>query len=192
MLTGGDDIQPQLYRPNLSKKLRGTVSSPDRTRDLVELLLVREAVRQHKPLLAICRGQQLLNVAFGGTLITDIPTECPRALNHQRFDRKNAPVHSINLAPDSQLARVLGRSTVRVNSTHHQAVARIGTGLRATAFSDDGLIEALESNLSEIAWSSFVLAVQFHPERLWPKYPEFLAIFETFIHACFGGSNKGL
>jgi putative glutamine amidotransferase len=82
----------------------------------------------------------------------------------------------------------LGQSKIGVNSTHHQAVGRLAKGLRATAFSEDGLIEAMEPNPTEIAWSTFVLAVQFHPERLWPKYPKFLAIFKAFIGACLGAS----
>src|SRR5213075_1532434 len=83
----GDDVQPKLYAKDLTPQLERTVSPADAARDLWELLLIREVFRQRKPLLAICRGQQILNVALGGTLIVDIPTQVPRALNHRRLDR---------------------------------------------------------------------------------------------------------
>src|SRR5580765_37838 len=93
MLTGGDDVQPKLYVNGLPPRLGQTVSPADPARDLWELLLIREVFSRRKPMLAICRGQQILNVALGGTLIIDIPRQVPRALNHRRLDRKNKIVH---------------------------------------------------------------------------------------------------
>src|SRR5262249_14873602 len=103
MLTGGDDIQPKLYAKDLPQRLERTVSPADGVSDLWELLLIREVFRQRKPLLAICRGQQILNVAMGGTLIVDIRTQLPRALNHRCLDRKDKIVHKVALTPGSIL-----------------------------------------------------------------------------------------
>ena len=90
MLTGGDDVQTELYAPKLNGKLKKTVSETEPDRDLFELMLVDEAFRQQKPLFAICRGHQLVNIAFGGTLVVDIASQIPGAIDHRRLDRKNA------------------------------------------------------------------------------------------------------
>jgi putative glutamine amidotransferase len=184
MLTGGDDVQPKLYANALPPRLERTVSPADATRDLWELLLIREVFRQHKPLLAICRGQQILNVALGGTLIVDIPTQMPRALNHGRLDRKDKIVHKVALTPGSILNKITGKQTLGVNSSHHQAVGRLGGSLCVTAVSPDGVVEGLE--LAEAARQRlpWLVAVQFHPERLFEKHEVFLALFRSFIRAC--------
>jgi putative glutamine amidotransferase len=184
LLSGGDDIKPELYRARLAPALRRTLSPPDPERDLVELWLIREVFRQRKPLLAICRGHQLLNVAFGGDLIVDITRERPSAVNHRRLDRKDRFVHDIALAPGSVLADAFGRGVARVNSTHHQAVARPAPGLRATAVSRDGLVEAMELAGPNAGALPFLVSVQFHPERLIHRGIEFLRLFETFVQAC--------
>src|SRR5438128_1685674 len=125
LLTGGDDVQTELYAPKVPQKLKKTVMQADPARDFTELALIQEIFRQQKPLLAICRGQQILNVAFGGDLIVDIPTQKPEALRHKRYDAKSRPVHEIALAPDSLLAELLGKQNIGVNSTHHQAVDNV-------------------------------------------------------------------
>ena len=103
MLTGGDDVETSLYRTELSPQLAKTVSPPARERDFFELMLIDEVFRQRKPLLAICRGHQILNVALGGTLIVDIPTQVPNALRHSRGDKKDDIVHEINVQSGSLL-----------------------------------------------------------------------------------------
>src|SRR6266446_3270129 len=129
MLTGGDDVQPSLYSAKLPPAIEKTVHPAAPERDLFELLLIDEALRQRKPLLAICRGQQILNVALGGTLVADIATEVPGALNHARLKQKTQVVHEVNLVVGSLLAELIGNERLGVNSTHHQAVAKIAKPL---------------------------------------------------------------
>ncbi|MBI2948744.1 MAG: gamma-glutamyl-gamma-aminobutyrate hydrolase family protein [Verrucomicrobia bacterium] len=192
LLTGGDDVQPKLYASRLSPRIKKTVSAADPARDLSEMLLIQELFRQRKPLLAICRGHQLLNVAFGGSLIVDIPTQRPKALNHTRTDLKDRIVHDVKLEPDSVLAQVFGRLTLGVNSTHHQAVARVAEPFRATAVSPDGIIEALELDGADRRLLPYLLAVQFHPERLIDRHPEFLGLFRGFTEACASQSKRSV
>ena len=184
LLTGGDDVNPALYRARLPARLRRTVGPTDRPRDLRELLVIAETLRQRKPLLAICRGQQLLNVALGGTLLVDIATQLPQAINHDRSDRKGAVVHEVQLTADSLLAKILGSRKLGVNSSHHQAVDRVAAALRVTGRSADGIVEVLELAAPATGWLPFLLAVQFHPERLVTAHSEHRQIFRRFIAAC--------
>ena len=184
MLTGGDDIQPKLYSKGLPRRLEQTVSPADSTRDLLELLLIREVFQQRKPLLAICRGQQILNVALGGTLIVDIPRQLPRALNHRRLDRKDKIVHKVALTPGSILNKIAGKQTLGVNSSHHQSVGRVSGSLCVTAVSPDGVVEGLELAEPARGRLPWLVAVQFHPERLFEKHDVFLELFRSFIRAC--------
>ena len=184
LLTGGDDINPRLYTNRLSPRLRKTISRTDRERDLCELLLIDEVFRQRKPLLAICRGHQMLNVALGGTLVVDIASQLPGVLNHCRMDKRNKVVHEARLTDDSLLAKITGRQTLGVNSTHHQAVARVAKPLRVTASSADGVVEGMELKPEAARLLPFLMAVQFHPERLVTRYPEHRRIFSSFTLAC--------
>jgi len=185
LLTGGDDIQPGLYREDrLPAPLQKTVNSAAPERDLVELMLVDEVFRQRKPLLAICRGHQLLNVALGGTLIVDIPTEVPSALNHCRTDKKDKIVHEVDVEPGSILAQVSAGRKLGVNSSHHQAVGNIAKPLRSTAVSIDGIVEGLELGSQDRHLLPYLLAVQFHPERLCALHAPHMALFKSFIAAC--------
>ena len=186
LLTGGDDIEPKLYGNGLPRKLRKTVStSPDGgERDLRELMLIDETFRQRKPLLAICRGHQMLNVALGGTLIVDIPSQLPKALKHNRMDHRSDVVHDVRLTPDSLLAKITTKRTLGVNSTHHQAIGRIAEPLQAIAVSGDGVVEGTELKPPARRLIPFLLTVQFHPERLADRYPEHRAIFRAFVKAC--------
>jgi len=153
-------------------------------RDLRELRLSDEVFRQRKPLLAICRGHQLLNVAFGGALIADIRRQLPGALNHQRLDKAGDLVHEVALTPGSLLAKITGQRTLGVNSSHHQAVLRPAEPLVAAARSRDGIVEAMELNSETTRVVPFLLSVQFHPERLTGRYGKHRAIFERFIQVC--------
>ena len=184
LLTGGSDVQPGFYRRSLPPSLKKTVGPPDRERDLLELTLIDEIFRQRKPLLAICRGHQILNVALGGSLIVDIPRQLPKALNHNQPGKKFQGVHAAAVASDSRLARICGKDRIEVNSTHHQAVDCVAKLLKVTALSADGVIEALELNDDLTALLPFLMSVQFHPERLYNNHQEFLNLFSEFIRAC--------
>jgi len=182
MLTGGDDLQPELYTKELSPTLRKTVSEPEPERDLFELMLVEEVFRQRKPLFAICRGHQLVNVAFGGTLVVDIQTQIPGAFNHSCTDRKCSVVHDAELERGSLLAQIVGGKKLGVNSSHHQALAKVAEPFAVTARSSDGVIEAMELKTGA-ASLPFFLAVQFHPERLCERHTGHAKLFKRFVRA---------
>lgn len=188
LLTGGDDVHLRHYcKKNLPLKLKKTVTGVDELRDELELRLIEQVFASRKPLLAICRGLQVLNVALGGTLIVDIPQQVPGALEHRRSDRKNDPVHEIIVTPDSLMARVVGPEDLPVNSSHHQAAGQVAPSLRVTARSADGVVEALELNPAR-AKKQWLLAVQFHPERMCERHPRLLKIFKAFAAA--SGRNR--
>jgi len=186
LLTGGEDVDPRLYGKGLPPRLRGTMTvTPDGgARDWRELVLIDEVFRQHKPLLAICRGHHILNVALGGTLVADIPSQMPRAMNHRRLDQPGEIVHEVRLTSGSFMAKMAGGHRLGVNSTHHQAVARVAAPLRVTALSSDGIIESLELRPGAAKMLPFLLSVQFHPERLVDRYPGHQAIFRALTRAC--------
>ena len=192
LLTGGDDIQPRLYRDKVPAALQRTVgTSPDGgERDLRELILIDEVFRQRKPMLAICRGQQLLNIALGGTLVVDIPTELPGTLNHGRLDKRSDIVHEVQLTRDSLLSKITGKRTLGVNSSHHQAVGRVADMLQVTGTSADGVVESMELKPQKAGLLPFLLAIQFHPERLVDRFPEHRAIFCAFTQACALSQKK--
>jgi len=184
LLTGGNDVQAKLYQACLSPTLEQKMGPVDPERDLLEGLLINEVFRQRKPMMAICRGQQILNVVLGGTLIVDIATQKPGALNHNQPDRKYQPVHQVTLQSDSQLAKICGKITLEVNSTHHQAVDRVAKPLKVTAISADGVIESMELNHEAALLLPYLVSVQFHPERLYDRSADFLNLFRSFIRAC--------
>jgi putative glutamine amidotransferase len=194
LLTGGDDIEPGLYGNGVPERLRRTVHpTPDGgERDLRELLLIDEVFRQRKPLLAICRGHQLVNVALGGTLIVDIAAQVPGALNHRRMDRRGEKVHEVRLTPESLLSKITGQRSLGVNSTHHQAVGRVAEPLQVTAISRDGVVEGMELKPAAARLLPFLLTVQFHPERLVDRYGEHRAIFCAFTQASAPHRDKNL
>jgi putative glutamine amidotransferase len=189
LLTGGDDIQTGLYTLTLAAELQKTVSEPEPDRDLFELMLVEEVFRQGKPLFAICRGHQLVNIAFGGTLIVDIGLQLPGAINHRQLDRKNEVVHDAELTDGSLLANIVAHQKLGVNSSHHQAIGELADPFAVTARSEDGVVEAMELKPG-VANLPFFLAVQFHPERLYARHREHLKLFQHFVRACaLSGKN---
>lgn len=151
LLCGGEDVAPRRYKAKPSPQL-GKVNL---RRDAWEFLLLDEAVKRRLPVLGICRGCQLINVYFGGTLWQDLPSERPSEIAHRSPD-----LHDIRLVAGSRLGRVLGVESMQVNSSHHQAVKDLAPGFRAAAFAPDGVVEAIESETLP------VVGVQFHPEKL--------------------------
>jgi putative glutamine amidotransferase len=184
LLTGGDDVEPSLYTPRIPVHLQETVTTADPARDLFELMLIDEIFRQRKPLLAICRGQQILNVALGGTLLVDIERQRPTAMNHARMDLKNRIVHDVDVQSGSLLAQAVRKTRFGVNSSHHQAVEKVAKPLRAIAASKDGIVEGLELGPAGRHLLPYLLAVQFHPERLFARHEEHLRLFISFTRAC--------
>ncbi len=176
VLSGGEDVAATRYgaRPHPATQ------RPHAGRDDTELALVAAARDAGRPLLAICRGIQLLNVALGGTLVQDLPTERPSTIAHACDDARTTRVHNVTVVQGSRLAAATGDMAIDVNSMHHQAVDRLAPALRATALASDGVIEAAET--TDDWW---VLAVQWHPEELiddaraWDR-----AIFAAFAVAC--------
>lgn len=152
VLTGGEDVHPAAYGEAPHPKLEET----DQARDAVELALFRAARERRLPVLAICRGIQLVNVAMGGTLYQDLPSEHPSPINH--VDPKGR--HTLRIEPASGLHRAIG-DPATVNSRHHQAIKQLARGLRPVAWAEDGVIEGAELANGDGAW---LLAVQWHPE----------------------------
>ncbi len=174
LLTGGEDVDPALYG---EEKLRccGTVS-PDR--DAMELPLCLEALRRRMPVLAICRGLQVLSCALGGTLYQDLAEQYGEELRHPRYDTPGDPVHPVEVRPGTLLASITGAGSLAVNSRHHQAVRQPGKGLRICAVAPDGVIEG-----AEMPEYPFVLGVQWHPESLSDRCPEHQKLFDMFVRA---------
>lgn len=194
LLTGGEDVNPRLYAKRLPPRLRRTVTltPDDGTRDLQEFMLVDEVFRQCKPLLAICRGHQVLNVALGGTLVVDIRRQVPGAMNHQRQDKRSQMVHDVHLTDDAVLAKITGERTLGVNSTHHQAVGRPADMLKVTGRSLDAIAESMQLKPEAAHLLPFLLSVQFHPERLADRHAEHRAIFAAFARSCASNHEKKL
>lgn len=156
VLTGGYDIDPTRYGQEPIEEL-GEVNAD---RDEMEFTALQGAIDRELPVLGICRGHQLLNVHFGGTLYQDIATQIGGAGGHRGSDDWTQHHHTVTVEPGSRLEQCLGVSAFDVNSFHHQAVDRVGTGLRASAHAEDGMIEAIES-----VHAPWILGVQWHPER---------------------------
>lgn len=172
VLTGGSDVDPALY----GEIKRPETDQPDPERDALEAALLKEALHLDLPVLAICRGLQMLNVFEGGTLIQHLrPLE-----RHQRTDGpRDRPAHEVAIEPGTLLAQIAGASIWQVNSRHHQAVARVGGNLRISAIDpEDGTVEALE-----YPGKRFVLSVQWHPEDQALVDPGQLQIFRKFGEA---------
>ena len=194
LLTGGEDVEPKIYGVKLPPRLRRKVkvTADGGARDWRELVLINEVFRQGKPLLAICRGHQVLNVALGGTLLADIASQVPGAANHRRMDKRNEVVHEVRLTDGTILFKITGRTRLGVNSTHHQAVGRVARLLQVIGCSDDGIVESMQLKPEAARLLPFLLSVQFHPERLADRYEEHRAIFSAFTRACRKNREKTL
>lgn len=178
LLTGGGDIDPVFYGEDRHPSLEDAEPG----RDEFEIDLARRAVAADLPLLAICRGAQVLNVAAGGSLVQDIPSGVSAPLAHSIRMPRDAHAHDVRVSTGSRLARALGAAgtpaqSCRVNSRHHQSVARLGAGLVASATAADGIIEGIEK-----PDAAFCIGVQWHPENFC-RTGEFAPLFESFVSA---------
>jgi putative glutamine amidotransferase len=177
-LPGGADIDPASY----GQDPHPLCDKTDRDRDRVELALAKWAIEEKKPVLGVCRGMQLINLAAGGTLYQDLAEQMHGSIKHDYFPfggqnfRRDFLAHEVDVAPGSRLARVFGAGPLRVNSMHHQGVRDIGDALAVTATADDGLIEGLESQ-----GDAYVVGVQWHPEALTDNEEASRKLFEDFV-----------
>jgi putative glutamine amidotransferase len=175
VLTGsGPDIDPRRYGER--KQFSFTVMSRERMDS--ELLLVTEARKRDLPVLGSCGGMQLMNVALGGTLLQDIGKQIAGALPHRMTEPATEMCHPVTVKPESRLHHILGRSSLAVNSSHHQAVKAVPRTLAVSAVAPDGVIEALEDSTQR-----FFLGVQWHPEYLYPRHVAHRALFEALVAA---------
>ena len=174
LLSGGGDVEPQRY----GEEPQPTLDRTSAARDEFEIALVREALARRLPVLAICRGLQVVNVAFGGTLIQDIPSEFG-SIDHTVIGHAVYDGHQpVTVESNSLIARATGATDLMVNSIHHQAVKNLAPGFRAVAWADDGIIEGIEHE--DESWP--LLAVQWHPEYLSSNSDEVShRLFEAFV-----------
>jgi putative glutamine amidotransferase len=175
LISGGNfDIHPSYY----GEKPISALGAIKRERTEFELELIDLALNQDLPVLGICGGAQAINVAVGGSLYQDIATELPNANEHEQAAKRNKGGHPIEIHPGTRLRQIIQKQTLEVNTTHHQAVRKVGKGLRVNATATDGLIEGIESPNHK-----FVLGVQWHPEALADQDPYQRRIFSSFISA---------
>ncbi|MGI6209664.1 MAG: gamma-glutamyl-gamma-aminobutyrate hydrolase family protein [Anaerolineae bacterium] len=181
LLVGGGDVEPSCYGAQRDPKC----GPSDERRDRSEIALVHEALRQGKPLLAICRGIQVLNVALGGTLHQDIPSDFPDSTLTHSDNPRQSVAHTVRVEPASRLAELVGAQEMGVNSMHHQAVKDVAPDLRPVAWAPDGVVEAVE-----MPGHALVLGVQWHPEELVAEHHHARRLFEALAHqslACHKG-----
>ena len=175
LLSGGGDVSPSLYQ----EIDRFPLSNVRTERDAIEIWLAKWAIESNLPLLGICRGEQLLNVALGGTLYQHLPVEFASNLRHDTpdFVKKDFIAHQVTISRGSFLHQILTEDFIDVNSRHHQAVQKLGNGLVVSATANDGLIEAIE-----LPGKIFCVGVQWHPENL-QSMPVHERLFDAFIQA---------
>lgn len=176
LLPGGGDIDPKYW----GAKREEWSEEPNETRDTMEPILLREAMRRNMPVLGICRGIQCMNVFCGGSLYQDVIKEHATAFaGHSDSARNKERVHGVTLKEGSWLAETLGVAHVGVNSMHHQAVHRVAPGFAVTAVSDDGLVEGIEYQ-----GEGFCVGIQWYPEHMAPELEEQRRIFSGFVREC--------
>lgn len=176
LLPGGADVDPAIYGQQPHPATYGVDAQRDRT----ELTLARWTIADDRPLFGICRGHQVFNVALGGSLVQDIPSQIATPLTHNQPDEepRSNRLHEVSVDPTSRLARILRTTRIMVNSLHHQAVERPAPGVHVTAHAPDGIVEALE-----LPDRRFALSVQWHPEDLADDDAAMAALFEAFVDA---------
>ena len=169
ILIGGGDIHPSYFNESPIEQL-GEVDS---LRDVYDMALIRLATRRNIPMFGICRGEQLINVAFGGTLYQDLPTQHPSSVNHRQKESGTTPTHPISIIKESKLAEITGQEVLQVNTFHHQAIRELAPGFKITAWAPDSIAEAIEAYPIRQ-----MIGVQFHPEI-------FTAAGDTTMHKLF-------
>jgi putative glutamine amidotransferase len=179
-LPGGADIDPASYGAERHPKCD---TATDRRRDALELTFVRWAIDDGKPVLGVCRGLQIINIAAGGTLWQDLADECTGTAKHDYFPfggkfARDHLAHPATLAEGSRLREILGCPELPVNSMHHQGIRTLGAGLAATAVAPDGVIEAAEGT-----GDAFLVGVQWHPEAMTERDPRMRRLFDAFVEA---------
>ena len=175
LFSGGADIAPKYYG-EVKKEACGAIQPH---RDTLELMAFQVAVEAKKPVLAICRGIQLVNVALGGTLYQDIPSEMETPIAHRQKEPRFSCSHQVNVVENSPLHALTGALRIPANSFHHQAIKKLGKGLAVMATADDGIIEAVYSQTEP-----YLRAYQWHPERLYETEGSSKRILEDFVAAC--------
>ncbi len=177
LLPGGGDVLPRFYT---EERPHDTLRGLDENRDQLELFMAWISVKQSKPVLAVCRGHQVFNVALGGSLWQDISSQMPNANGHDHPNGlpRNHLLHKVNVLPGTKLSKYLTGDQVYVNSLHHQGIKELAKDLVATAFAPDGLIEAVE-----LPGHPFAIGVQWHPEDLIHDDPQMLDLFKGLIEA---------
>lgn len=171
LMLGGFDIDPTFFNEEPHYNLGETY----RKRDLFEIALLKAAIKAGKPVMGICRGMQVINVALGGTLYQDLSEDPQAKLKHNQQAPGNLPTHHVNIQSGSMLSSLIGERSY-VNSRHHQALHQLAPSLQTVAKSDDGVIEAVESKLN-----AQILGVQWHPENMFKHNQESQALFTNFI-----------
>ncbi len=180
LLPGGGDMRPNIY----GAEMNPLTDNIDDARDHAEINVIRWAVDDDLPVFGICRGHQVVNVALGGTLIQDVPSEIGISIPHNITEPRNARAHEVTIDPGSRLASIIGATSIKVNSLHHQSVELTAPDACVTAYSPDGVVEALE-----MPHKKFVLSVQWHPEDLVQDDPAMKRLFRAFVEAAAGGAS---
>jgi len=176
LLTGGGDVAPRRF----GEEPHPTVADVSESRDGLEIQVTERAIHERRPLLAICRGIQVLNVALGGSLYQDIASDTGGTIAHSQKAPRDRPTHPVKVMGEgTRLGAVLGAPEVEVNSLHHQAIKHLGRGLREVAWAPDGIIEGVEA----LDTSALVLGVQWHPEELTAHDPAARNLFRVLVMA---------
>ncbi|MDY6856955.1 MAG: gamma-glutamyl-gamma-aminobutyrate hydrolase family protein [Thermodesulfobacteriota bacterium] len=176
LITGGNfDINPEFYGEMPIEEL----GKFNEKRTAFEMEITKAALKADKPIFGICGGEQLLNVATGGSLFQDIETQVKKAQSHQQTAAKSEVYHPVHIQPSTKLYSILGCNTIKTNSTHHQSIKKIGRNLTINAIAEDGIIEGIES-----IDHTFILGVQWHPEYLYKKEKPFERLFKAFVQSC--------
>ena len=177
LFTGGGDIDPLRY----GEERLPECGEPSCNRDVLDLAAFNAIMQTGKPIMAICRGIQLVNVALGGTLYQDLPSRLGEAVRHRQEEPQDAPSHTVRLLAETPLRELAQQEVIPANSFHHQAIKALGRGLEVMATAEDGVVEAVY-----LKGEQYLRAYQWHPERLYGSDPRQRALFDDFINACLG------
>lgn len=181
LFSGGCDVEPKRFGEE-TKESCGVIQ---KNRDALEFAVFKRAFEKKKPIMGICRGAQVINVALGGSLYQDIPTEIPSDIPHRQSQPRTEPSHEVKILSDTPLMELIGKERMTANSFHHQAIKALGDGLEVMALADDGIIEAVYHT-----GDSYVIAYQWHPERLYTIDEDNMILFTDFIKAATEESEK--